>query len=85
MVSPVVLIIACYDSITFGFYVALNALTPVWLQKPVKQGGYGFDVTDNAACKSSLVAICTSILRFESYIRSLDWCPPWARVGTARI
>ena len=47
------LIIAGFDTISFGFYVALNALTPVWLQLPVKAGGiYGFDVTQNAACKS---------------------------------
>lgn len=47
------LIIAGFDTISFGFYVALNALTPVWLQLPVKADGiYGFDVTQNAACKS---------------------------------
>ncbi|RDL40144.1 Uncharacterized protein BP5553_00123 [Venustampulla echinocandica] len=48
-ISPVVLLIAGFDAISFGFYVALNALTPVWLQKPKIAGGYGFDVTDNAA------------------------------------
>lgn len=51
-VAPVLLIIAGFDSISFGFYVALNALTPVWLQLPVKAGGiYGFTVTQNAACE----------------------------------
>jgi hypothetical protein len=44
-------IIAFFDSVSFGFYVALNALTPVWLQTPKgKAGGiYGFSVADNAA------------------------------------
>jgi len=52
-VAPVLLIIAGFDTISFGFYVALNALTPVWLQLPKKAGGiYGFTVTQNAACKS---------------------------------
>ncbi|KAK0641776.1 major facilitator superfamily domain-containing protein [Cercophora newfieldiana] len=49
-VAPVLLIIAGFDMISFGFYVALNALTPVWLQRPIQAGGiYGFDVTQNAA------------------------------------
>jgi len=49
--------IAGFDSISFGFYVALNALTPVWLQTPKKAGGlYGFTISENAACK--LFPIC---------------------------
>ncbi|KAK3689859.1 major facilitator superfamily domain-containing protein [Podospora appendiculata] len=49
-IAPVLLIIAGFDTISFGFYVALNALTPVWLQLPVKAGGiYGFTVTQSAA------------------------------------
>lgn len=47
--SPALLLVAGFDAISFGFWVALNALTPVWLQKPVKAGGYGFSVLDNAA------------------------------------
>lgn len=47
--SPVLLLVAGFDAISFGFWVALNALTPVWLQKPVKAGGYGFSILDNAA------------------------------------
>ena len=47
--APVVLMIAGFDMISFAFYVALNALTPVWLQKPEKIGGYGFTITQNAA------------------------------------
>ncbi|PCG90158.1 Major facilitator superfamily domain, general substrate transporter [Penicillium occitanis (nom. inval.)] len=48
--APVILIIAGFDTISFAFYVALNALTPVWLQLPKKAHGiYGFSVADNAA------------------------------------
>lgn len=50
MIAPVILIIAGFDTIAFAFYVALNALTPVWLQTPLKAGGiYGFTVSENAA------------------------------------
>lgn len=49
--NPVLLLVAGFDAISFGFWVALNALMPVWLQKPVKAGGYGVSVLDNAACK----------------------------------
>ncbi|KUI64804.1 hypothetical protein VM1G_01242 [Cytospora mali] len=48
-VNPILLLVAGFDAISFGFWVALNSLTPVWLQKPVKAGGYGFSVLDNAA------------------------------------
>ncbi|KAK5653687.1 hypothetical protein OQA88_8717 [Cercophora sp. LCS_1] len=49
-IAPVLLIIAGFDAISFGFYVALNALTPVWLQRPLAAGGiYGWNVTQNAA------------------------------------
>ncbi|RKU48547.1 hypothetical protein DL546_007440 [Coniochaeta pulveracea] len=49
-IAPVLLIIAGFDAISFGFYVALNALTPVWLQLPLKAHGiYGFSVLGNAA------------------------------------
>ncbi|KAK7733034.1 hypothetical protein SLS53_008363 [Cytospora paraplurivora] len=48
-INPILLLVAGFDAISFGFWVALNALTPVWLQKPVKAGGYGFSVLDNAA------------------------------------
>lgn len=41
-----------FTLISFGFYIAMNALTPVFLQKPVKIGGYGFDTYQNALCKS---------------------------------
>ncbi len=51
-VAPITLIIAGYDMVSFGFYVALSAFTPVWLQLPVDQGGvYGFTVAENAACE----------------------------------
>lgn len=38
-----------FTLISFGFYVGVNALTPVWLQKPVSAGGYGFTLEQNAA------------------------------------
>lgn len=47
--APVLLVIAGFDTISFGFYVALNSLTPVWLQTPIDKGGvYGFTVAQNA-------------------------------------
>jgi len=46
--SPVTLILSVFTLISFGFYIAMNALTPVYLQKPVKVGGYGFTVLENA-------------------------------------
>lgn len=49
--NPILLLVAGFDAISFGFWVALNALMPVWLQKPVKAGGFGFSILDNAACK----------------------------------
>lgn len=51
--SPVTLILSVFTLITFGFYIAMNALTPVFLQKPAKVGGYGFDTFQNACCKCS--------------------------------
>jgi hypothetical protein len=83
--APVVLMVAGFDMISFAFYVALNALTPVWLQKPVKVGGYGFTVYDNAACKfTSLPLSCHPLTLFSSYSRPLDWRYYWSRVRTTR-
>ncbi|KAK6072066.1 MFS-type transporter [Seiridium cupressi] len=49
-IAPVLLVIAGFDTISFDFYVALNALTPVWLQTPIAHGGvYVFTVAQNAA------------------------------------
>lgn len=50
-VTPVLLIVAVFDAITFGFVAAYNALMPVWLQRRVEAGGYGFSVLDNAGCE----------------------------------
>ncbi|KAI9743888.1 MAG: hypothetical protein M1818_002622 [Claussenomyces sp. TS43310] len=47
-ISPVMLTLSVFTLISFGFYIAMNALTPVWLQKPEKVGGYGFTTLDNA-------------------------------------
>ncbi|KAE8441863.1 hypothetical protein EG329_004218 [Mollisiaceae sp. DMI_Dod_QoI] len=47
-VSPVTLILSVFTLISFGFYIAMNAVTPVFLQKPEKIGGYGFTTIQNA-------------------------------------
>ncbi|KAH8898683.1 MFS general substrate transporter [Thozetella sp. PMI_491] len=47
-VSPTMLLIASYDTISFGFFIGLNSLIPLWLQNPVSKGGYGFTVLENA-------------------------------------
>ncbi|ESZ92443.1 hypothetical protein SBOR_7160 [Sclerotinia borealis F-4128] len=39
MASPPMILLAIFTLISFGFYIAMNAITPVWLQKPVKLGG----------------------------------------------
>ncbi|OGE48439.1 hypothetical protein PENARI_c028G07345 [Penicillium arizonense] len=46
---PATIIMGIFTLISFGFYVGVNALTPVWLQKPVSAGGYGFTLEQNAA------------------------------------
>lgn len=49
--TPVSLMLGIFTLFSFGFSVAMNSLTPVWLQKPVKAGGYGFTPIQNALCK----------------------------------
>ncbi|KAJ5653680.1 Major facilitator superfamily domaingeneral substrate transporter [Penicillium lividum] len=48
-ICPVTMIMGIFALISFGFYVSVHALTPVWLQKPVSEGGYGFTLEQNAA------------------------------------
>ncbi|KAJ5605775.1 Major facilitator superfamily domain general substrate transporter [Penicillium lagena] len=48
-ICPVTIIMGIFTLISFGFYVGVNALTPVFLQKPVAAGGYGFSLQQNAA------------------------------------
>lgn len=50
-VTPVSLLLNVFTLLNFGFYVAMNSVTPVWLQKPVAAGGYGFTPFQNALCK----------------------------------
>ena len=38
-----------FTLISFGFYVGVNALVPVWVQKPPSEHGYGFTLKQNAA------------------------------------
>ncbi|KAN0108687.1 MFS multidrug transporter-like protein [Hyaloscypha variabilis] len=47
-ITPVTIFLGCFTLVSFGFFVAMNAITPVWLQKPVKIGGYGFTSRQNA-------------------------------------
>ncbi|PYH40710.1 polyamine transporter [Aspergillus saccharolyticus JOP 1030-1] len=46
---PVTLIMGTFTLISFGFYVGMNALVPVWLQRSPAEGGYGFTLRQNAA------------------------------------
>ncbi|KUJ24281.1 MFS multidrug transporter-like protein [Mollisia scopiformis] len=46
--TPVTIILGCFTLVSFGMYVAMNSITPVWLQKPEKVGGYGFTSHQNA-------------------------------------
>ncbi|KAI9930810.1 hypothetical protein MW887_011568 [Aspergillus wentii] len=48
-ICPVTIIMGIFTLISFGFYVAMNALVPVWLQKSPAVGGYGFSLKQNAA------------------------------------
>jgi hypothetical protein len=54
-IQPVTICLGLFTLIGFGFYVAMNAITPVWLQKPEKFGGYGFTSMQNALCKFDLI------------------------------
>ncbi|KAM3084098.1 hypothetical protein ACMFMG_001796 [Clarireedia jacksonii] len=47
-VTPVTLILSIFTLTNFGFYVALNSLSPTYLQKPKADGGYGFTTMQNA-------------------------------------
>jgi hypothetical protein len=51
--SPVTLVLSVYTLVNFGFYVAMNSISPVFLQKPVSAGGYDFNTMQNAECKSA--------------------------------
>lgn len=83
--APVILMVAGFDMISFAFYVALNALTPIWLQKPVKVGGYGFTVYDNAACKYiHLLLPHHELIQLSSHIRPLAWRPVRSHLRTTR-
>ncbi|KAM0514987.1 hypothetical protein ACHAPE_006309 [Trichoderma viride] len=46
--TPVSLMLGIFTLFSFGFSVAMNSLTPVWLQKPVEARGYGFTPIQNA-------------------------------------
>ncbi|MCJ1401853.1 hypothetical protein MMC11_005070 [Xylographa trunciseda] len=46
---PVTVLMGTFTLVSFGFYIAMNALTPVWLQNPREASGYGFTIQQNAA------------------------------------
>ncbi|KAK9774121.1 putative Major facilitator superfamily domain-containing protein [Seiridium cardinale] len=46
--TPVTILTSLFCLLNFGFYVGMNSVTPVWLQRPVKTGGYGFTANQNA-------------------------------------
>lgn len=52
-VAPATICLGLFTLVSFGFYVAMNAITPVWLQKAEKLGGYGFTPMENAYCKTA--------------------------------
>jgi hypothetical protein len=55
--TPITIFLSLFTLVSFGFYVAMNAITPVWLQKPEKAGGYGFTTQQNALCKKSPISV----------------------------
>jgi hypothetical protein len=57
--SPVILVLSVYTLVNFGFYVAMNSISPVFLQKPVVSDGYGFNTMQNAECKPASSYMCT--------------------------
>ncbi|KAJ5195297.1 Major facilitator superfamily domain general substrate transporter [Penicillium cinerascens] len=67
-ICPVTLIMGIFTLISFGFYVGVNALTPVWLQKPVAKGGYGFTLKQNAAFTFSHWIGIIVVLVFGHYL-----------------
>ncbi|PWY66030.1 polyamine transporter [Aspergillus heteromorphus CBS 117.55] len=48
-ICPVTIIMGTFTLISFGFYVGMNALVPVWLQRSPAEGGYGFSLKQSAA------------------------------------
>jgi hypothetical protein len=71
--TPVTIVLCLFKLISFGFYVAMNAVTPIWLQKPKKIGGYGFTSQQNAYCKQKPWVLFEQKLKnYNSLLHSLD-------------
>ena len=73
------LVLSVYTLVNFGFYVAMNSISPVFLQKPVIAGGYGFNTMQNAECKSTASQSNKSDISLQSHSStgsgsSLLWC-----------
>jgi hypothetical protein len=51
-ITPVVILAGVFNLISFGWFVMINTLLTVFLEEPLKIGGYAFTPQQNAACKS---------------------------------
>lgn len=61
--TPVGFLLGIFTLFSFGFSVAMNSLTPVWLQKPLTAGGYGFTTIQNALCKCASSLCLSTVLQ----------------------
>ena len=50
-ISPVTVLAGTFVVPVLGFLIGLGIMSSVFLQTPVKKGGYGFTPLQNAACK----------------------------------
>lgn len=48
-ISPATVVVGLFIIVLFGWALLLSILSPIFLQTPVKLGGYGFTPTQNAA------------------------------------
>ena len=72
--SPVTICVAAFTIFSFGWFPASNTLTPVYLQRPVEKGGYGFTVLQNAFCKSSITnGICYPVSNMTCPVTFNHW------------
>ncbi len=58
--------------INFGWFVTINTLLTVFLENPVREGGYGFTPQQNAACMFRITVFRTLQLTASSHILPMD-------------
>lgn len=46
--TPVTIVMGIFAALNFGMSIGINAITPVWLQRPEHAGGYAFTPMQNA-------------------------------------